>query len=693
MSGDAPGGLGETGPETGTDGGDRVPVPGYESEQYFPREEMVTAVRTRVLREKFGYVRAYFKSRPERYPDLQRRLNQGRFGTTYDLYLTRSVTYAALAGLVGLFLGVFLAWALAALGAFEALASGSSVSLPTGLARTLAANRVPVAGAVVTSLTSVLAVLGAWTVRYYRPRYLVGNRRRNIDLMLPHAIVYAYALSFGGMEFVEVARRMADAEDTYGEVANEFDMVVRDIELFGNDVFTALRNARNLTPSDNMEQFLDDLLSVLDSGSDVTAFLRDESEKYMDRAMSEQESFLETLATLSELFIVGFVAAPLFLVVTLIMMSFLGAETIVPLLAVVYAVVPLGMAGFLVVVSTLSEPYREPGHDLDLSSFEGGVATERVRAHPGFETFRRIRTRDEISALLEDPIAVFRREPLYTLGLTVPLANAVAALVVVSGSVTASPAALVESPFRTTTLLFVLPFLIVTVPLSAFHEYERRRKRTVSRRLPDALDILASSNRMGIQLTEGLGLVARNLSGSFADELRTVRNDIEWNNDIRRALLSLADRLEVPQLTRTCKIIAEGSRSTGDLHRVLGTAAEDTRHRYRLERDRRQKLNSYTAIVVMGFLVYLAVIVIIDQSFLGPVVEQVAEAGETGAGNPVHLSGSSIDLYHAVFFHSALVQAVGTGLITGKLADDNVLSGLKYSIALVLLALLVFVFV
>jgi flagellar protein FlaJ len=689
VSNESPSGFGAPDP----DGEERVPVPGYESEQYFPRGGNVTQARKRVLREKFGYVRAYFKAHPEDHTDLQRRLNQGRFGTTYDLYLTRSVTYAALAGLFGLVFGLILTWMLATLGAFDGLAGSAPGTVSPGLAAFLSENRVAIAGAIATPLVSVLAVVTAWTARYYQPSYLVDNRRRNIDLMLPHAIVYAYALSFGGMEFTEVARRMADAEDTYGEVANEFDMVVRDIDLFGNDVFTALRNARNLTPSDNMEQFLDDLLSVLDSGGDVTDFLRDESEKYMDRAMSEQESFLETLATLSEMFIVGFVAAPLFLVVTLIMMSFLGAQTIVPLLAVVYAVVPLGMAGFLVVISTLSEPYREPGHDLDVSSFDGGTLTDRVRAHPDFETFQHIRRRIETREFLEDPHAAFREEPLYTLGVTVPLALGLASLVAVGGLATPTPAALVAEPFWTTTLLFVLPFLIVTVPLAGFHEHEQRRKRTVARRLPDALDILASANQMGIQLTEGLGLVARNLSGTFAEELRMVRNDIEWNNDIRRAMLSMAARLRVPQLTRTAKIVAEGSRSTGDLHRVLGTAAEDTRHRYRLERDRRRKLNSYTAIVVMGFLVYLAVIVIIDQSFLGPVATQAAQAGGTGADNPVQLSQSSIDLYHAVFFHSALVQAVGTGLITGKLTNDRVLSGLKFSIALVLVSLAVFAFV
>ena len=55
--------------------------------------------------------------------------------------------------------------------------------------------------------------------------------------------------------------------------------------------------------------------------------------------------------------------------------------------------------------------------------------------------------------------------------------------------------------------------------------------------------------------------------------------------------------------------------------------------------------------------------------------------------------GTAIDTYHALFFHSALVQAVGTGLITGKLTNDRVLSGLKFSIALVLVSLAVFAFV
>lgn len=348
------------------------------------------------------------------------------------------------------------------------------------------------------------------------------------------------------------------------------------------------------------------------------------------------------------------------------------------------------MAGFLVVISVLSEPYKQPDHELQLDDRSPGEPTDQIREHPHFETFQRLRQRAWLRERLSDPAAVFRNYPPATLLVTLPLAILLAAGAVTTGLAEPTPAGFIDDPVVTTALLVIAPFLLVSVPLSLFHEIARRREKEVSRRLPDALDILASANQMGVGLMEGLDLVARNLTGRLSTELRQVSNDIRWNSDIRRALLGLADRLQVSQLTRTCKILAEGSRSTGDLHRVLDIAAEDTRHRYRLARDRQQTLSSYTAVVIIGFLVYLAVIVIVNESFLGPIIGSGLTT--TGSG-PVSISQGAVDAYRTLFFHSAIIQAVGTGLITGELSDNRILTGLKYSIALVLIALGVFLFI
>lgn len=313
----------------------------------------------------------------------------------------------------------------------------------------------------------------------------------------------------------------------------------------------------------------------------------------------------------------------------------------------------------------------------------------RLRASARFQIFQGLRFRDGLKQVLMNPTRVFRDQPLYTLAITAPLALVWMAFFWLRWDLT--PAAFIDEAYIVTTTLVIAPGLLMAVPLSLFYELERRRKHRITQRLPDMLDILASSNQMGVSFVNGLGMVARNLSGSLAEQLRYTYNDIHWNGDVHRALLNLAARMRVPQLTRTSYILAEGSRSSGELHRLMSIAAEDTRQRYRLDRNRRQNLQAYTTVVVIGFLVYLGVIVILDYSFLGA-IQEALEGTDTDDLGPITIDLDDIGVYRALFYHSAIIMAVGTGFISGKLTDNEILSGLKYSIMLILLTALVFLF-
>ena len=173
-------------------------------------------------------------------------------------------------------------------------------------------------------------------------------------------------------------------------------MVVRDVELFGNDLFSALRDARSITPSENLEQFIDDMISVLDSGSDFSTFLEDEAGTYMDQARDEQESFLGTLAILSEIFIVAFVAAPLLLIVTLLVISIVGGDALLQALFLVYLGLPLGMLGFLAAVDILTKPYAESTETLEIDREEVRKEwSNQVQADPNYEAYENKKQRDE----------------------------------------------------------------------------------------------------------------------------------------------------------------------------------------------------------------------------------------------------------------------------------------------------------
>jgi len=668
---------------------DDEPEPEVAMSQPLVDETAPRRVDRAALREGYGRLRALFKANPERYRGLQRRLKQARITDTYDEYLTRSAWLALLSAaataLAGLGLTVGLAVTSGAGAALEATTLFSGATGAFLLAHPLVV--LTITGTVI----GPVAVGGTvWIVRnYYYPRSVVAARRRRIALTMPYAVAFMYALSSGGMNFVEVCRRLADAEGAYGEVAHEFDAIVREVDLFGNDIRGALSNVRTLTPSDGLQRFLDDLLGVLESGGDLEAFLEGEAEARLDDALEEQTGFVETLGLLSEVFVAGFVAAPLFVIVVLMVVGFVGSQTVGTIAVLVYVVFPLSMVGFVLLIDLLSQPFDEPAVRLSREP-DRPEPSEAVTDDPRFEAYQGSRRSTALGSLLDDPFRAVRHEPVLSLAVTVPAALLVAAAVVGFGIATPSVAGVLAQPLEATVGLAVAPLLVATGPLAVLHERERRRTQEIAERFPDVLGILASANQMGVDLVDAFDLVTRWATGTLADELAKVRNDIAWNHDVTGALLSLADRLDVPQLTRTMVLVAEGSRSTGDLHDLLEIAANDTRARAKLTRERKQEVSSYVAIVVLGFLVYLFVIVMIASSFFGPIAEQAAATDGAEIEGPVSLASIPVDTYRTLFLHSALVQGFGSGLIAGKLAENDAVSGLKYSLPLVIVTIVAF---
>jgi flagellar protein FlaJ len=269
------------------------------------------------------------------------------------------------------------------------------------------------------------------------------------------------------------------------------------------------------------------------------------------------------------------------------------------------------------------------------------------------------------------------------------------ALVVLLGQVVATgslAAAYASDPIGWTSRFVLLPLLIVAVPLSVLYEQKRRRAIRIARRFPDTLNRLASANQMGIPFTEALGLVSGWSSNEITAELRKTHNEIQWCNNPRAALLGLGNRLGVPQVKRTMTLTATGLHSTSDLSKILSIAAKDTRIRHDLDRSRRKNMNAYVVIVAIGFLVYLAVVVLLDHHYLVPVSRISAEVnGDAVNALPIaNVTEIPVSQYRTLLFHSAIVQGAGSGLLAGKLTENELLAGLKYSIVLVVISIVAF---
>lgn len=642
--------------------------------------------------DRYGLIRGFFKRHPERFSRLQRWLKQARIRTTYDQYLAQTARYTIGAGVLGAICGILITAVMSVTGTLSVVSLPVRIPWPDAVISFVVSNRIFVTGAVITTISILILSLSIWLARYYYPRVSADIRRRNINIFLPHAIVYMYAHSRGGVGAFEMFKATAETGEIYGEVSNELDLIVRDVEIFGNDVMTAIRNARDLTPSENLSQFLDDVLNVLDSGSDLSTSIERESNTYRLKAQEEQDDFLETLTLLSEIFIVAFVAAPLLLIITLLMISLLGGDTLLPAMVLIYLGLPLGMLGFVLLIKFLSHPYADPvavisvprnsirNSDQDTRSIVARITTYR----------KQIRKQNIHDTLLNPLKWVKNQHPIRTLALTIPIAGIVVLGLLTIGVLPSTWTGMVESPIRATIGILVLPFFILGVPLSVLHEFQGRRRRRITSRFPDLLDLLSSMNQMDIRLSQALEIVSTETKGVLAAELRKVRNDIRWNHDVERALLSFANRLHIPQITRTMKLLSTGSYSSGDLSSVLKIAAEDTSNRFKIERERRREMSVYIVIVIIGFLVYVGVVIVVDQSYLSQASQLSSETSSE------MMSGMSMDAsipvttYRTLLFHSALIQGVGSGFLAGVLADGDMLTGLKYCLILVSVSLVGF---
>jgi len=637
------------------------------------------------LRAHYGPLRTLFKRREKLYKTFQRQLGQARIRTTYDQFLAR---------VVARMLGIVAAFLLVGLLAAGALLAGSEYGYLPRFIRRLGPSIPWLAAATFGGFAVVGVVSGGaywlWR-RVFDIRRRIAARRRDINYNLPYAITFAFALSRAGVGFDRIVLRLSDSADTYGAVAEEFERVAREVEMFGNNLYVGLENLREITPSPELRRVVDDIIVMLETGGDLADYLHDEIGTQLETAVAEQESFIEQLELLSEVFVVGFVAAPLFVLVVLMVITFLGAETLTVMALLVYVVIPLSLVAFVVLIDVISGPFAERAVAGKVA-IEGPTPPSTDADGPEWRSaYNRSKRISGVRQRLANQVVKVRDQPSRAFLFSVPIALALVAAAVLTGAVSISFSALLANPVTLTTQLGVAPLVVATAPVAVIYEYRRRQELAIRERFPELLELLATSNRRGLSLTRGLDIVSESASGRLAGELRQLRNDIRWNADLPAAFDAFGDRLNSPTLTRTAKLIAEGSRATSDLYLVLEVAASDIAERTRLDRERRQTLQSYLVIVVIGFLVYLLVVVLLAANFLDPIERLSASvATRSGDGGPVSLAAVPVTELRVILFHSALIQGFGSGVLAGKLAENSLYSGLKYGIALVVLTVVVF---
>ena len=640
--------------------------------------------------------------------DVETKLAEARMAETAELYLSRGLAVGVLAGvtlwLLGLLVGYVLFWT----GVVEV---GVLIGVPVPnetvlfIVRTLKVPALVVGSGFVFGAIGFGAGFGALVaIPYMR----ASERKREINMLLPDAVSFMYALSIGGLNQLEILEAIAKADDTYGEVSREFQSIVQETEYFDTDYRTAIRKRSLETPSDELGQFLTDMLSIVNSGGDMSGFLDDKKDKHMRTAKQEQEMTLETLELFGEMYMT-LSLFPLLLIIILVIMSMLGQAKQSMLYATVYGLIPLTGVGFLVLVSTVKQDdpgdgYLDPsggGERLETTTGAGLLHLGLVENYVGeFSVFDRVKSREgtyETVALLKRPHIFFRDHPTYVLGLTVP-----ASLVLVGNAVWAGVAprtfdGMVANPVWGTFIYVYVPVYVNFLPLAVFHTWNVRSRRAVVTKLSDNLRKLSSANDTGLTLLESIRTVADTSTGKLADELDVIHAKVEYGTSLKAALIEFNNEYHIPRLARTVKLVSKAQEASSQITAVLTTAAQASENQDDIARERKSRSRMQVVIIIMTYLTLLAVMAILKVKFLdvmSGLASQASSSGGSAGGGSVQFGGGvDTTLLSMLFFHAVTLQAILSGFIAGYIRDASLLSGVKFAVVLPTVALVVFSFV
>lgn len=644
-----------------------------------------------------------------------RRLEAAYVDTTYRTYAAKTLLFACLAFVGGLVVGGYLvAGILATLEPIVHTLSGlpRTITHPIGIRHDFTfeistRNRwlVVLAG----SLTfGILAGVLSYVLRWQLPASDAAVRAQGIEEGLPRTTAFMFALSRGGMEFPTILRTLARNRAVYGETAREMNVAVREMDMFGRDMITALRRMARRTPSEQFKTFAENMTSILQSGSNLPVFFREQYERFRDEQEQRQEEVLEFLATIAEMYVTVLVAGMLFLITILLVFGLLVADTFMLLVLLIYLVIPLGNAAFALILQQKLDELgiaKQRGARL-LEHFEtstpvtdtGSPVTHRPDGgyvdHDERENRRMLALYDRVRRIkhwLRNPLRTFLRNPTKLLWITVPVAVLALAIRMPAAFQAEGIAVRVLDDFVIQSLLFVL------ITFAVVQEYYKRRINRIEAALPELLERLASLNEAGMSVVEGLDRLRGSDLGMLTPEVKRIWRDIEYGSNVDDSLVRFGRRVRTIAVTRVVTLLTNAMRASGDLGPVLRIAGEQARAEVKLRRKRQQKMMTYLVVIYVAFLVFLVIVVAVNEVLVPSLPDTVpTPTGDEvsrlpgGADQFEQLGEVNKAAYSLIFFHGAMIQAACAGFIAGQLGEGSLRDGAKHAAIMVTVAYVIF---
>ena len=248
----------------------------------------------------------------------------------------------------------------------------------------------------------------------------------------------------------------------------------------------------------------------------------------------------------------------------------------------------------------------------------------------------------------------------------------------------------ISFPFPVTTMMLLVVIGVFIFPGLAERSYNRWRTK-IDNAIPNMLSDISGSVRSGFDITRSVELAASNDYGPLTEQLKIIKVQLSWGLTFEEAMVNQVKRVDSQLAKRTFTALLQANQSGGNVQDVLDTIQRHTTEVYQIERERRGALRPYITTTYIAVGIFLAISVVLLDSFFGQIFATQQKAVATGATAIfAGLGGMNLPALKQAFLQMGLVEAVFGGLGAGKLGEASFAAGFKHVIVLAVLTIVVF---
>jgi flagellar protein FlaJ len=221
-------------------------------------------------------------------------------------------------------------------------------------------SNMPLASALLFGFGGALFTFAFMVIGFYMyPVYHADKHKRDLEDELPFTTGYMAILANAGVAPEKIFHSLANLSQPLA-ASTEAKEVVKNINLFGLDIISALEKASSRTPSEKFRDTMEGIISTIHTGGNLGGFLREKFRTAMRLKKLNLKKYSDNLSVLSEVYVALLLTGPLLLVIMVSVMSVLGGGNIGLLSAdlllslMTYLLIPVCAVIFLIILDATS---------------------------------------------------------------------------------------------------------------------------------------------------------------------------------------------------------------------------------------------------------------------------------------------------------------------------------------------------